>query len=95
MKIENGNKSNIAVLDATRKKTAPRPPEGASQAAKPDGNAFSVQFSTAVERMKTSAPEDDEIRREKVEAIRQQLASGTYNISGKDVANKILSTLKG
>lgn len=95
MKIESGNKSNIAVLDVTLKKTAARPTDGASQSAKAESKAFSVQLSTAVERMNTSAPEDEEIRRQKVDAIRQQLASGTYNISGKDVANKILSTLKG
>ncbi len=38
---------------------------------------------------------DDEARRERVDAIRQQLAEGSYNISGKDVANKILNVLKG
>lgn len=95
MKIESVQKNYSEALDATRKKTAPRPAEGASQPATADTNAFSVQLSTAVERMNTPAPEDDEIRRQKVEAIRQQLASGTYNLSGKDVANKILSTLKG
>jgi len=90
MKIENVNKNYTADLDPTRKKTAGRP----DQPAKADSKAFSVQLSTAVERMNTSAPEDDEIRRQKVDAIRQRLASGTYNISGKDVANKILNTLK-
>ncbi len=38
---------------------------------------------------------DDEARRERVDAIRQQLAEGSYNISGKDVADKILNVLKG
>lgn len=38
--------------------------------------------------------DDEEIRRAKVAAIRDQLASGNYNISGKDVANKILEALK-
>lgn len=95
MKIESVQKNYTEALAAIRKITAPRPREGASQPAKADSNAFSVQLSTAVERMNTPAPEDDESRRQKVEAIRQQLASGTYNISGKDVANKILNTLKG
>ena len=90
MKIENVNKNYTADLDPTRKKTADRQAE----TAKADTKAFSVQLSTAVARMNTSAPEDDEISRQKVEAIRQRLASGTYNISGKDVANKILNTLK-
>jgi len=38
---------------------------------------------------------DDEARRERVDTIRQQLAEGSYNISGKDVAGKILNILKG
>ena len=38
---------------------------------------------------------DDEARRERMNVIRQQLAEGSYNISGKDVANKILNILKG
>lgn len=38
---------------------------------------------------------DDEVRRERLNVIRQQLAEGSYNISGKDVADKILNILKG
>lgn len=38
---------------------------------------------------------EDEARRAKIEAIRQQLASGSYQISGKDVAGKILEVIKG
>lgn len=38
---------------------------------------------------------DDEARRERLKVIRQQLTEGSYNISGKDVADKILNVLKG
>jgi flagellar biosynthesis anti-sigma factor FlgM len=38
---------------------------------------------------------EDEARRERLNAIRQQLAEGSYNISGKDVAEKMLNVLKG
>jgi|GEM_PF-134017 len=38
---------------------------------------------------------EDEARRAKIEAIREQLASGSYLISGKDVAGKILDVIKG
>jgi flagellar biosynthesis anti-sigma factor FlgM len=38
---------------------------------------------------------EDEVRRERLSIIRQQLAEGSYNISGKDVADKILNVLKG
>lgn len=37
---------------------------------------------------------DDEARIERLNAVRRQLAEGTYNISGKDVAEKILKVLK-
>lgn len=94
MKIDSGIQTYIAALDATNKKAVAHPKDGSPHPAKAD-NAFSVELSTAVEQMKTPVQDDDEIRREKVEAIRQQLASGTYNISGKDVADKILIALKG
>jgi flagellar biosynthesis anti-sigma factor FlgM len=38
---------------------------------------------------------EDEARREKLDSIRQKLAEGSYNISGKDVAEKMLNVLKG
>lgn len=38
---------------------------------------------------------DDEARRKRLDIIRQQLAEGSYNISGKDVADKMLKILKG
>lgn len=38
---------------------------------------------------------EDEARRERLIIIRQQLAEGSYKISGKDVADKILNVLKG
>jgi negative regulator of flagellin synthesis FlgM len=96
MKIESGQQNYSAALDPSQKKASTaRPKDGASQPAKADSNPFSVELSTAVEKMNTSVQEDDETRRQKVDAIRQQLASGTYNISGKDVADKILNALKG
>ena len=67
----------------------------AGQPVKKAGDAFSLQISAAVERMKAPSTENDAVRLDKVEAIRNQLASGTYNLSGKDVANKILKALKG
>lgn len=38
---------------------------------------------------------EDEARRERLNAIRQRLSEGSYNISGKDVADKMLNLLKG
>lgn len=37
---------------------------------------------------------EDEQRAAKIASIREQLAKGSYNISGKDVADKIISLIK-
>jgi anti-sigma28 factor (negative regulator of flagellin synthesis) len=37
---------------------------------------------------------EDEAKRERLNTIRRQLADGSYNISGKDVADKMLRILK-
>ncbi|MBI2354332.1 MAG: flagellar biosynthesis anti-sigma factor FlgM [Deltaproteobacteria bacterium] len=95
MKITPGTQSNLPAPDVTRKKSVARQPEEARPPAGKTDDAFSVKLSSAVEQMKATPTDEDEIRRDKVEAIRRQLASGTYNISGKDVANKILTALKG
>lgn len=56
-----------------------------------------VNDECVVETEKTDLqqPTEDEARRAKIEAIRQQLAAGSYCISGKDVAGKILEVIKG
>ncbi|MDU0457537.1 MAG: flagellar biosynthesis anti-sigma factor FlgM [Geobacteraceae bacterium] len=51
--------------------------------------AVDVEISTTALQMS-----EDEARIERLNAIRRQLAEGTYNISGKDVADKILKVLK-
>jgi flagellar biosynthesis anti-sigma factor FlgM len=94
MKIESGTQNSSLLLDITRNKAAATQAKAEQPQAKQSGAAFSVQLSAAVEKMK-SPPEEDAIRRDKVASIRAQLAAGTYNISGKDVASKILNALKG
>ena len=90
MKIENGAMNSVVQIDTQLKK----PGIQTSQPATPTSEAYSVELSSTTGNLhKTQSP--DEISRERVAAIRDQLASGTYNISGKDVANKILGVLKG
>ncbi len=95
MKITYGPQNYIQSPDAVKKKPATQAAQKAQQTGKQAGGAFDVQFSKAVELISTPAAEDDQIRTAKVESIRKQLASGTYNISGRDVAEKILNALKG
>ncbi len=61
---------------------------GAEAAA--EAPSVAVDFSSAAVQLA-----EDEARRERLNIIRQQLSEGSYNISGKDVANKILNILKG
>lgn len=95
MKIETGTIKYSAPLDTAQEKPVARQAEEARQPAKPGDTAFSVQLSARLQQIAATSPDDDEIRQAKVAAIRDQLASGNYNISGKDVATKILNALKG
>jgi flagellar biosynthesis anti-sigma factor FlgM len=94
MKIESGIRplsgpqGKRAADRAAEKKASARP-------AQEEGSAFSVKLSTTTEKLLSAAPVEESIRWETVNAIRDQLASGTYNISGSDVAAKMLNLLKG
>lgn len=71
-------------------KTAARPGDT-------DGNAPAPTEAThvAVDISPTASQlAEDEARRERLNTIRQQLTAGSYNISGKNVADKILGLLK-
>jgi negative regulator of flagellin synthesis FlgM len=93
MKIENETMSSIAQMEAQQKKAASHTVTESAQTVKSSDEAFRVDISSKAEQL--SKPQNqDEISRDRVAAIRDQLASGTYNISGKDVANKILGVLK-
>lgn len=95
MKIENSSAQFAVPLDGTHKKAAVESPEKGKTAAKVEDAAYVVEFSKTAQKMAAPSQDEEEIRRAKVAAIRDQLASGSYNISGKDVANKILGALKG
>ncbi len=101
MKIDQKIQYQVTMLNSTQKKATMRSAKETSSSGKPEEAAFSVTISkTAGDLMKATellsrAPSgEDEIRRDKVDAIKEQLASGAYSISGKDVAAKILNSLK-
>lgn len=54
---------------------------------------FSVQLTNMVEKLSSVQPSGGDIRPEKVQDISQRLADGSYNISGQDVAAKMLLAL--
>ena len=64
------------------------------RAAQGVSSAFNVQLSDLLAKIDDVQPSSGDIRMEKVNAIKAQLAQGTYNISGAAVAEKMLKLLK-
>lgn len=89
MKIDDRISNYMALVHgSTGGKEKQQTPESAGMA--------DISASSEVEISTTAAQlADDEARRARLNSIRQQLAEGSYNISGKDVASKILSVIKG
>ncbi|MDK9717381.1 MAG: flagellar biosynthesis anti-sigma factor FlgM [Trichlorobacter sp.] len=75
----------------TAKSEASRAPQASSGVQSP----FSVQLTNMVEKLSSVQPSSGDIRLDKVQDISQQLANGSYNISGQDVAEKMLMALQG
>jgi flagellar biosynthesis anti-sigma factor FlgM len=88
MKIDERVSNYMALLNNETTKPASRPKDinGVPIAQTP---SVEVNISSAAAQLA-----DDETRRERLNSIRQQLAAGSYNISGKDVADKMLKILK-
>jgi anti-sigma28 factor (negative regulator of flagellin synthesis) len=85
MKIDDRVSNFMSILSGDTVNPISNAKEGADVPAVPDKVTISpvaVQLS------------DDDARRERLVAIQLQLSEGTYNISGKDVANKIINILK-
>ncbi len=57
-------------------------------------SAFHVQLSDLMAKVADVAPSNGEVRWDKVNQVKDQLAQGSYNISGQDVAGKMLQLLK-
>lgn len=92
MKIDDRVSNYMALLNSEAAKPASQPgsvPVPVVQSGT-DNATVAVDISSTALQLA-----DDEARRQRLESIRQQLAEGSYNISGKDVANKILTVLKG
>lgn len=95
MKVETTTQNQVQAPKASKKASGEQPQSLVQPAlAGQKDSAFNVQISDKVKEMMTAVPSEDEIRLDKVAAIREQLAKGNYNISGKDVADKILNALK-
>lgn len=89
MKIEDRLSNYMALLNSGAVNPSVSPKENSGQTASLESNAVNVELSPVASRMA-----DDEARLDKLNSIRQQLAEGSYNISGKDVAEKMLKILQ-
>jgi negative regulator of flagellin synthesis FlgM len=89
MKIDDRLSNYMSILNNESAKPSARTKENAGQPSLHGSDAVSVELSSAASQMA-----EDEARLEKLNTIRQQLAEGSYNISGKDVAEKMLKILQ-
>ena len=94
MKIDQGNILSPVPVAAVKSNINRRTTGDNKESQNASHVDFRVELSSRLEQMATTSPAEDELRKAKVAAIRDQLASGQYNISGKDVADKILNLLK-
>ena len=90
MEINERVANYLALLNIDTAKAAAKPGGASETPAQAEPSSDQVDFSSDATRMA-----EDKARRERLDAIRQQLATGSYNISGKDVADKMLNLLKG
>jgi flagellar biosynthesis anti-sigma factor FlgM len=66
-----------------------------AQSSQDEGDAFSVKLSSTTEQLLSGTPAEEPVNWEKVTSIKNQLAAGSYNISGAAVATKLLNALAG
>lgn len=83
MKIDDRVSNYMALLNGEAVKPAAQPVAVSGSHTSAETAPVAVALSSTAVQLS-----DDEARRERLNVIRQQLAEGTYNISGKDVAEK-------
>ncbi|WP_162538113.1 flagellar biosynthesis anti-sigma factor FlgM [Granulicella sp. WH15] len=95
--ITGGVTSTIAPPQALHSSYAPDPgledsTPAASGSNQPDQATLSSASSFISQAVGSSSPDSD-VRTEKIAALQQAIADGTYNVSASDVADKIIGSL--
>lgn len=99
MKVFGPDKSfNQAKVDETRnkEKSAPASKDAARSAPRTGGGSETVAVSPAAKeigRVKSAVKDAPDIRREKVEAIREKIEKGEYHVSSEKIAGKIIEDI--
>lgn len=90
MKIEDRLSNYMALLQTEVTRTGAKASKESGAPVTGAADAVDVQVSASATQLA-----EEESRRMRLDTIRQQLAEGSYTISGKDVADKMLKVLKG
>ncbi len=91
MKIDDRISNYMSLLFADSVKASSKTQGVAGQSATAKSSKDNVSISPVAAQLS----DDEAQHHERLLSIKRQLSEGTYNISGKDVANKILKVLKG
>lgn len=101
MKVESSPDSYIGSVAGGPQKAAQTPPAGAEAAgaaapvaapAKPQASAgVTVTLSSTSQAMSAGGSSSDVFNAEKVEAMKQAIASGTFQVNAEAIADKMLS----
>lgn len=78
---------------AVEKQAAPAPVSAAGAVSSADRVELSLG-KVQVERLKQIAPAEETVRTERVAALKQQVADGTYGVDGRFVAGKMLALFR-
>lgn len=84
-----------AVPENTAQTSSPARPQSA--AAADSANGTNTRFSSGeagVSTLAAAALHEPEVRADKIEALRQQIASGNYHVSPQQIAGSILEQLR-
>lgn len=87
--------SNTAAVrsPAVEKQTAPVQAPAAAAVSSADRVELSLG-KVQVERLKQITPAEETVRADRVAALKQQMADGTYGVDGRFVAGKILALFR-
>lgn len=97
MKVESSPDSYIGSVAGGPQRAAPTPPAGTeaaapAAAAKPTASAgVTVTLSSTSQAMSAAGNSSDVFNASKVEAMKQAIASGTFQVNAEAIADKMLS----
>ena len=100
MKIEESNQQvaiNLFRNEKVEEQAAARESKPAETSSKPAVRGDSVNLSPAVDRFNKATEflkDIPEVRADRVQELKSQIETGSYNVNGKDVAAKMISSMK-